>query len=131
MEEQRRHFARIHFHAQVMLTEGGISRGCDLIDLSLKGALLQVSGHDPASQGAHCTLSLVLGDDQETVRMTGTVAHREGKRLGLVWEEIDIDSVTHLRRLLALNRPGDEAGLERELAAMIMNAPDSGPDSDD
>jgi len=42
------------------------------------------------------------------------VAHVEGGRVGLRRTHIDIESVTHLRRLVELNL-GDPALLEREL----------------
>jgi hypothetical protein len=50
--------------------------------------------------------------------MQTRVAHVEGPQAGLLCISIDIDSVTHLRRLLELNL-GDPALLERELSALI------------
>ena len=47
-----------------------------------------------------------------------TVAHREGRRAGLACQSIDVDSVTHLRRLVELNA-GDPDLLQRELSALL------------
>ena len=40
-----------------------------------------------------------------------------GDLVGMVCRHIDVDSISHLRRLVELNL-GDEALLERELAAL-------------
>jgi hypothetical protein len=49
--------------------------------------------------------------------MEGSIAHLEGTQVGLRCDSIDIDSLTHLRRLVELN-VGDEAILQRELSAL-------------
>ena len=66
----------------------------------------------------NCTLRLPLGDPDATIRMQGTVAHTEGLYLGLSCRNLDIDSATHLRRLVELNL-GDPALLEREVSALV------------
>jgi hypothetical protein len=45
------------------------------------------------------------------------IAHHENEELGLHCKDIDIDSITHLRRLIELNL-GNPALLERELSAL-------------
>lgn len=50
--------------------------------------------------------------------MTGKVAHVAGGRLGVRCTEIDLESITNLRRLVELN-VGDEEILNREISAMI------------
>ena len=45
------------------------------------------------------------------------IAHRENDELGLNCKDIDVDSITHLRRLVELNL-GDPELLERELSAL-------------
>ena len=50
--------------------------------------------------------------------MEARVVHVEGRYAGLRCLAIDLDSVTHLRRLVELNL-GDPALLERELSALI------------
>jgi hypothetical protein len=53
--------------------------------------------------------------------MSTTVTHVAGRRVGLRCDNIDIDSVTHLRRLVELNA-GDPNLLDRELSALIHEA---------
>jgi hypothetical protein len=43
------------------------------------------------------------------------VAHNHGEHIGLQCRHIDLDSITHLRQLVAANL-GDAALLDRELA---------------
>jgi hypothetical protein len=45
------------------------------------------------------------------------VAHQENDEMGLNCKDIDVDSITHLRRLVELNL-GDPKLLERELSAL-------------
>jgi hypothetical protein len=52
--------------------------------------------------------------------MTGEIAHREGRQVGVRCLEIDLDSISHLRRLVELN-VGDEAILHRELGALVRS----------
>ena len=114
---EHRHFSRIQFHHGARIVIAGHSTACEIVDLSLKGALLDLATPLPAPTGTPCALELVLDDDISVVRMEGHVAHSESARVGLVCESIDIDSITHLRRLLELNL-GNAALLEREFAAL-------------
>jgi len=50
--------------------------------------------------------------------MSTEVAHAEGHHTGLRCRAIDLDSVTHLRRLIELQL-GDPALLERDLAELM------------
>jgi hypothetical protein len=50
--------------------------------------------------------------------MWATVSHVDGRHIGLRCSSIDLDSITHLRRLVELNA-GDPALLERELTALL------------
>jgi hypothetical protein len=49
--------------------------------------------------------------------MEGIVAHHHDAVLGVRCKAIDLDSITHLRRLVELNR-GDAEDLQRELSAL-------------
>ena len=63
-------------------------------------------------------LSLGYYDEQgTTIRMEVAVVHHLAGYYGLACREIDLDSVTHLRRLVALNL-GDETLAEREFAQL-------------
>lgn len=113
---QRRLYARIPFVAHAHLQAQDSQQSVEVLDLSLKGALLQAQHHVPNGT-PNCQLTLKLDDDCEII-MLGHVAHAAGERLGLACETIDLDSLTLLRRLLELNL-GDAQALERELIHML------------
>ena len=118
---RRRHFSRILFNAPARITADGRAIDCEMIDLSLKGALLRVRSEGLApTVGVRCTLELDLNAG-ESIVMDAEVAHIEGRQMGVHCRAIDLDSVSHLRRLLELN-VGDEAVLQRELAALIAGS---------
>jgi hypothetical protein len=46
------------------------------------------------------------------------LTHEDPGQLGFVCQYIDLDSISHLRRLIELNL-GDQEELDRELAALL------------
>lgn len=120
-QEQRRRFARIFFDARASLRTDGLFCTAQLVDLSLRGALLEVPSTFTPDPGSTCHFELHLGEESATITMEATVAHRETRdahhRVGLHCHGMDLDSVTHLRRLVELNL-GNDALLQRELAAL-------------
>ena len=120
MTDDRRRFARIHFDAPALLWVNEQALAVTVADLSLKGALVKLLGDASApAVGVSCELALPIGGDPAAIRMPGALNHIEGDLLGLSCTGLDLDSVTHLRQLIALNL-GDPALLERELKALII-----------
>lgn len=114
---ERRDFWRASFHSPARLTcSSGITREGLLHDLSLKGALLEMSGDWHGHSGEPCRLQIDLSPEV-SIRMQVTVMHVADRRMGLRCDQIDLDSITALRRLVELNS-GDPGLLERELAAL-------------
>lgn len=120
MQKNRRQFWRAHFHSPVQLAMHGHVAEAELYDISLKGALIKVPEGWTGKSGEHCQLRLRLSSDA-TISMSCVVAHYSGRRLGLHCDNIDLDSVTHLRRLVELNS-GDPGLLDRELSALLYEA---------
>ena len=117
MDRNRRQFSRIHFQAeaQLFLPDGELL--VELVDLSLKGALIRPQQAFFVTVGSNCTLKIQLDQASAMICMEATIVHHQGPFYGLACREIDLDSVTHLRRLVALNL-GDENLLERELTLL-------------
>lgn len=113
---ERRRFSRIPFNTGVELHVAAGLAPARLVDVSLKGALVEVGEGLDAERGDPCALALRLDGGETAIRMDGTVAHREGTRIGIRWHAIDLESIAHLRRLVELNLGGDVRG---ELAALI------------
>lgn len=117
---QRRNFSRIQFQGRARLSVDDQELDCEVVDLSLHGALVAVAAQAALQPGQRCLLEIKLDDGATVVRMEGDIVHREHGRIGLVCREIDLDSMTHLRRLLALNL-GDAELLHREFSALLAD----------
>jgi hypothetical protein len=116
--EQRRHFFRVLFAAPASLRWAGGQSACEVHDLSLKGALVATPPGVRLATGAACMIEIPLGGDEDArITMEGIVAHHHDAVLGVRCKAIDLDSITHLRRLVELNR-GDAEDLQRELSAL-------------
>ncbi len=113
--EQRR-FSRIPFDVPVTLCQGDKTWETQLVDLSLHGALVREPEGFDGDTGTALRLVAHLRDGPD-IGMDAHVAHREEGRLGLACDDIDLDSITHLRRLVELNL-GDAELVERELSAL-------------
>lgn len=120
MDTNRRQFSRIHFSAEGRLFFPGGEAPVEVVDLSLKGALLRLPRPVALQPGQRATLRVALAASGEGIRMETTVAHSEGQNVGLRCIEIDLDSITHLRRLVELNL-GDAALLHRELESLVRS----------
>jgi len=120
MTANRRQFSRILFRSEARLAVAGTEVPVQLADLSLKGALIHPGADLFVEIGSPCVLTIRLGEPAATIRLEATVVHREGGHLGLACREIDLDSMTHLRRLVELNL-GDEQLLNRELSALTSS----------
>lgn len=119
---ERRNFSRVMFQAEARIIVREQASPCHVRDLSLKGVLIEREATaEPVSRGDACTIELELSEDPSTViRMNGEVAHIEGSALGVQCREIDLDSITLLRRLLELNL-GDSSLLDREFSALVSS----------
>lgn len=109
-----RKFSRILFSSKARIIEGGQSYETELLDLSLKGALVRRPPTWQKDTGTEAILQVVLNDSELQLDMEVSVAHLHEDTLGLRCDRIDIESASHLRRLLELNL-GDADLLSREL----------------
>ena len=113
-----RHFQRIQYDVDASLIIDDRVFETKLIDLSLKGALLEVTTDETIAVGDRGELDFSLGDEAHKLSMSVEVAHTEATTLGVHCLQIDLDSVTHLRRILELYT-GDSHIMEREIGAML------------
>ena len=120
MTQERRKYSRVAFHALATLIFPDRTFDTVVLDLSLKGALVRLPAGTTAVEQALCKLYVRLNETLEEIVMEARVVHVEGRYAGLLALTMDIDSVTHLRRLVELNL-GDPALLDRELSALIVD----------
>ncbi|MFA6312176.1 MAG: PilZ domain-containing protein [Sterolibacterium sp.] len=112
-----RSFWRAPFRAKARVVDVTGTWEGELLDISLKGALLDMSEDWPGVLGAKCQLRVDLGQGV-AILMHATVAHLQGTKIGVRCDNLSLDSITHLRRLVELNS-GDPELLERELPALL------------
>ena len=115
---EQRHFKRVRFFSQAQLEADGQVYPTEVLDLSLRGALVKKPVDTLPAAPAMLCLRLQLSDSVEQISMQVSIAHQHDDHLGLYCEKIDLDSISHLRRLLELNL-GEPELLNRELAELI------------
>lgn len=119
MSEDRRQFQRVTYECPATLSwDSQPAVAVEVENLSLKGVLLRgIPGDRAPGPGQSAQLEVSLAPEA-TMRMALEVAFSSGTRMGASWVEIDVEGMTHLRRLLALNL-GDAALVDAELARML------------
>ncbi|MDD3610433.1 MAG: PilZ domain-containing protein [Halothiobacillaceae bacterium] len=118
--ENERRFHRIHFLGQARISWAEQSFETAVIDVSLKGVMLRrPEGCDPhIDDEMGVSLSLNGGESSSAhIDMHTVVRHVSPGGVGCEWVNIDLDSLTALRRLLELNI-GDADLLDRELGQL-------------
>jgi len=113
---ERRRFQRIAFDAATELVQGERRWPVVLHDVSLKGLLVERPDNWNGDPDQPFVASISLDADTR-LQMEVVLTRTREELLGFVCRHIDLDSISHLRRLVELNL-GDESLLERELAAL-------------
>ena len=116
-----RNYARIPFATEVLLHLRGKVVKVQLVDIALKGALVETEVFEGVALHDKCRLELALDKVGDVVVMTGVVVHLEGQHIGIECQDIDLTSLTHLRRLVELNT-GDAELMSRELSHLFGRA---------
>jgi len=113
----RRRFKRIAFDARTELSQGEFIWPVKLIDLSLKGLLIEKPEPWLGNPDWHFLVDIHLNEDVE-IKMDVMLTHDDHGQLGFVCKHISLESIERLRRLIEFNL-GDPKELERELGALI------------
>ncbi|AWY41296.1 PilZ domain-containing protein [Pseudomonas putida] len=113
----RRRFKRIAFDARTELSQGEFVWPVKLIDLSLKGLLIQRPEPWLGDPQQDFFVDIHLSEDVD-IEMDVQLTHEDQDQLGFVCHHISLESIERLRRLIELNL-GDQQELERELGALI------------
>ena len=113
----RRRFKRIAFDARTELRQGEHTWTVKLIDLSLKGLLIERPAPWLGNPQQNFSVGIHLSDDTD-IAMDVELTHEDKGQLGFVCRHLSLESIASLRRLIELNL-GDAAELERELGALI------------
>jgi len=117
MTDERRNFARFEFQGHATLRSDDDTEGrCHLLNASLRGVQLSHPDNIAVRQGSIYQLDIPLAE-MTTISMSIRAVRVDDDSIGARWERIDVDSLTHLRRLVELNL-GDPAELDDELARL-------------
>ncbi len=115
---ERRKFSRIAFQAPAEIIYAGNAADVELIDLSLKGILLSLTKPLDVAVHSHIDVAFHLPQSQIVVSLSAEVIDNSANKLRCKVENIDLDSISHLKRLVELNL-ADDALLERELEHLL------------
>ena len=117
---ERRQFHRIIMHRPVALSYTGGTSQAELLDISLKGALMALADDWRPALGTGAQARVQLGDDEDSIiEMQIRIARVSDDHIGVEAIRLDLDSACRLRRLVELNL-ADPALLERELSHLVL-----------
>ena len=121
-EKERRQYHRVSFATTAKLSSENQFFSCQIIDLSIQGVLLRAHGMVNAVLGTEYSLTIPLSEEENDssscISMRVTLAHNSPEKLGFRCENIDLESITHLRRIVELNS-GDSQLLERDFESLV------------
>ncbi|MCD6398020.1 MAG: PilZ domain-containing protein [Spirochaetaceae bacterium] len=118
--ENKRYNKRISFHVDAAAKINNTMYNGELYDISLKGALMKIEKNIETPANSLCNVILKLPNSIITLEFEAKIVHRNNNFYGFRFEGANVDSITHLRRLLVLNT-GDEEGIDRELSSWLHN----------
>ena len=121
-KEERRRFHRFPFHADCQLTPAGRdSINCELLDLSINGALLKVddSFRDEVVPDTHIRLQMTghVNGSRVELQMWVTAVRVQEHQLACRFTAVDAESFENLKNMVSDNL-GDARLLDRELTQL-------------
>lgn len=118
MHNDRRRFNRVCFESPVRIKFAGHCYESSVIDLSLRGVLMHRPQEFTASAGDTVEVEIILSSET-SITMDCDIVYSNEEKVGLSCNNIDIDSISHLKRLVELNTINAEELLERSLENLI------------
>jgi len=115
-QSERRNYNRIPFNAEILMQCGDQEWSCNLLDISLKGMLVEPPESLDIDTNNPCGMALFLGEDV-SIHARVNITHSSKGNWGLKWLQIDVSSLQHLRRLIEVNANNPEM-LNRELSEL-------------
>ena len=115
-QTERRSYNRIPFNAEILMQCGDVEWSCNLLDISLKGMLVEPPENLDIDITKPCGMALFLGEGV-SIHARVNIIRSDNGNWGLKWLQIDVNSLQHLRRLIELNT-SNPAMLMRELSEL-------------
>ena len=121
MSQNRRNFSRVDFQAKTTLVIDAKKFPAQLVDLSLRGALVEITGEVlPLNRNEACQMNLSLNNGSIRLQLKAVLVYRNENNYGFRFDEIDLDALTHIRRLVELNL-GDADQVRKELFFLVSH----------
>ncbi|PHS13573.1 MAG: PilZ domain-containing protein [Kangiella sp.] len=127
-DNERRQYHRVSFDSVATLSGNQQSFDCQIIDLSIHGVLLRPHGVIYAKEDVEYKLNIPLetvpldveaseDSSKVSIQMSLKLIRQKPESLAFECENLDLDSITHLRKVVELNS-GDPRVLERDLQTL-------------
>jgi hypothetical protein len=117
---QTRRFRRIPFVAEVTLNDGQNDWSAELLEVAMKGAMIGTSAPLPLEIGSKCSLCITLPGTPISLEFQAELRHFEGCQYGFKFISENLETLTHLRKLIELNT-GDAEATRSELSAWLSD----------
>ncbi len=101
--DEKRYFSRIKFKANSQIEFNDKDYEAELLDLSLRGALLNFKEQIPVKMNDCCTLIIYLHSSDIKLIFDAELVHIHENNLGFKFISEDVGTMTHLRNLVSLN----------------------------
>lgn len=116
-EHRRTH--RVNFDCLVKFITSECKYVCELVDISINGALIAACSGATPKAGTPCQLIISLNESKKVqIVIEGYTARKIENRVGIHCESIDVDSMIHLRKLIEYNL-GDVELVNRDFDSLI------------
>ena len=119
-EMNTRRFRRVPFAAEVSLTVDRDYWAGELIDVAMKGALVETMVPLPIPVGTRCELGIALPGTAISLDFGAELVYIDGLHYGFKFISENIETLTHLRKLIELNT-GDVETTRSELSAWLKD----------
>ena len=110
-----RRFRRVPFETKVSLTVDQDHWTGELLEVAMKGALVKTMVPMPIPTGTRCQLAISLPGTAITLDFDAELVHVEAQQYGFKFISEDLETLTHLRKLIELNT-GDTETTRSELS---------------
>ena len=115
-----RRFRRIPFEAEVTLYIGQENWSGELLDVAMKGAMVGTDTPLPLPLGSKCNLCITLTGSPVSLNFQAELLYYEDNRYGFKFISEDLETLTHLRKLIELNT-GDAEATRSELSTLLSS----------
>ncbi|UTZ26180.1 PilZ domain-containing protein [Vibrio campbellii] len=111
---ERRRFSRIIYQVPALIEQGNLAMQVTIQDLSLHGLLLKVEDAKPLDSLLPVEVGFSFIQSEQMMQLSAGIVSIAGNEIRLKISNIDIESISQLKRFIELNVGNNEL-LNREL----------------